>query len=134
MFRNIRVLAMTMVLIATGLVTAVQPVAAGCGINIKYVNNRNNQITVDLVKSKVRIRLTTWPTTTYGTWARYDKNNSFLNIPANKTVQKAHTLTFSCTKKRQFKFYIDKGSSNVWIYKPSTTGVTTANTITVTIN
>lgn len=134
MFRSIRVLAMTMVLIATGLITAVQPVAAGCGINIKYVNNRKNQITVDLVKSKVRIRLTSTPFVTYGTWARYDKTKSFLNVGAKKTVQKPYTLTFSCTKKRQFKFYIDKGSTDVWIYKPSTTGVTTANTITVTIN
>ena len=134
MFRTIRAMALTVMLVGSGLITAAQPVAAGCGINITYVNNRNNQFTVDLVKSKVRIRTSTWPVTTYGLWARYDKNNSFLNVPAYGQRQRAYTLTFSCTKKRQFKFYIDKGSNYVWIYKPSTTGVTTSNNITVTVN
>ena len=134
MIRQLRVLAIVIMVVGSGLIKAVQPVAAGCGIKITYVNNRSNQITVDLVKSKVRIRLTSTPFVTYGTWARDDKSNSVLNVPANSQRQRAYTLTFSCTKKRQFKFYIDKGSNYVWIYKPSTTGVTTSNNITVTVN
>ncbi len=134
MFSAIRVTIVTGLLVAASVIATVQPVAAGCGINITYVNNRNNQVTIDLVKSKVRVRTSTFPITTWGLWTRYDKNNSYLNIPANATRQRSHTLTFGCSSNRQYKFYVDKGPNDVWIYKPSSTGVTTNNNITVTIN
>jgi hypothetical protein len=124
----------TAMLVASSVLAAAQPVAAGCGVNITYVNNLNNQITVDLTKSKVRVRLTTFPITTWGTWARYDNNHTWLNVNANSQLQRSYTLTLGCSSNRQYKFYVDKGPNNVTIYKPSSTGVTTSNNITVTIN
>ncbi|HUP82846.1 MAG TPA: hypothetical protein VM284_01500, partial [Candidatus Limnocylindria bacterium] len=82
MLPAIRVMFVTALLVASSIIATVQPVAAGCGVNITYVNNRNNQITVDLTQSKVRVRLSTFPITTWGTWTRYDSAHTWLNIPA----------------------------------------------------
>jgi hypothetical protein len=134
MLRALKLGVATATLAGTLAVTGASPVFAGCAINVHYVNTADKTATIDLLKSKVRIRISTVPVVVYGTWARIDPNNSQLKIKPNFDKSRVYTLDLGCSKNRQYKFFVNNGTNDSVIYKPSATGVTKSTNLTVTIN
>jgi hypothetical protein len=123
--RRVSLIAITCLL---GTLSAVEPVAAGCSINVKFVNNDPDKAYIYTYNARSKIR---------GGWWK-DLNGPYLEIPANS--QKSHTfeLSLGCNHDRRYKFPVNEtiGArvNTVWYYKPSATGYTRSTSLTVKIN
>ena len=57
-----------------------------------------------------------------------------INVPANGDKTRTYKTDFSCGWPKRFKFVVKNGGSTKTIYKPSSTGFTGSQSLTVTID
>jgi len=101
-------------LVVASLAGAAQPVAAGCTVNVTYVNMEDTQSKVDERESKSKII-----PVVYGisTWKRL--GDGTINVPANGERTRAYKLDFGCDIPRRYKFFLKNGGNTKMVYKPN---------------
>lgn len=116
-------------LVAVSVVGTAQPVAAGCSINVTYVNHEATVSKVDERKSKSKV-----PPVFLGvsTWKRL--GDKTISIPANGRKTRTYNLDFACDWPKRYKFLLKNGGSSKTVYKPSSDGYTSKIDLTVKID
>jgi hypothetical protein len=128
MQRSLRIMLVAALLVALSVFGTAQPVAAGCAINVTYVNKDATIAKVDQVNSKVKSKQA-------GVWGLWTKlGTTTLSVPAHGSKVKTYNLALGCGVSRRYKFVVKNGGNTKTIYKPSATGSTTAINITVNID
>lgn len=130
MLRAIRAVLPAALLIAVGVLGSAQPVAAGCSVNVKFVNRESTQSKVDEHESKSKAANPFF--LMISTWKRL--GDTTINVPANGEKTRTYKTDFSCSWPKRFKFLVKNGGSTKTIYKPSSTGWTSSQSLTVTID
>jgi hypothetical protein len=127
--RPVRATLAAAVLVAASLAGAAQPVAAGCTINVTYVNLENTRSKVDERESKSKIAPLFFGTST---WKRLGTDT--INVPANSERTRAYKLDFGCDVPKRYKFFLKNGGNTKVVYKPSEDDFTSKRNIRVRID
>ena len=117
------------ILVATSIAGAAQPVAAGCGINVTFVNRENVTAKVDERESKSKAVAVVFGT---NWWKKL--GDGTISVPANGQKTRAYTTSFGCDIPKRYKFLVKSSGNSKTIYKPNEDGFTSKRNITVTID
>ena len=128
--RSVRPMLAAALLVAVTALGAAQPVAAGCSVNVKFVNREATQSKVDEHESKSKAVNPFF--FLISAWKRL--GDKTINVPANGEKTRTYKTDFSCSWPKRFKFVVKNGGSTKTIYKPSSTGYTSSQSLTVTID
>ena len=129
MIRPFRASLAAALLVAASVAGAAQPVAAGCGVNVTFVNRENVTAKVDERESKSKVA----PVIQGINWWK-KLGDGTVSVPANGQRTRAYTTSFGCDIPKRYKFLVKSGGNSKTIYKPNEDGFTLNRNITVTID